>query len=72
MSTHDWHTLAAFGVLSLALSLFNPKAAFYAIGTAAAVVLVKNSGFVSNALEGGGSAGTKSSNLPGSGPAPMR
>ena len=53
MSTKEWHTLAAFGLLTVALGMFNPKAAIYTVGVAAAVVAVKNSGFVVGLLEGG-------------------
>lgn len=53
LTTHDWHTLGSFGLLVVALGLFNPKAAIYTVAVAGAVVVVKNSGFVSGLLEGG-------------------
>lgn len=52
MKPHDWHTLGAFGLLTVALALFDRKLAVWTIGVASAVVLVKNSGFVVSALEG--------------------
>lgn len=53
MKPHDWHTLGAFGLLTVALSLFDRRLALYTIGVASAVVIVKNSGYIANLLEGG-------------------
>lgn len=53
MKPHDWHTLGAFGLLTVALAIFDKKMALWAIGAASAVVIVKNSGFVVSALGGG-------------------
>jgi len=52
MKPHDWHTLGAFGLLTVALSLFDRRMALYVVGVASAVVIVKNSGYVANVLEG--------------------
>jgi hypothetical protein len=56
MSTHDWHTLAAFGLLTAALSIFDRRIALYTIGVASAVIVVRHSSTFTGFLEGGNAA----------------
>lgn len=44
VSAHEWHVLGAFGLLTLALSIFNAKAALATVGVATAVIVVVNAG----------------------------
>lgn len=42
MTAHEWHVLAAFGLLTVALSMFDPKLALGIVGVATAVIVVTN------------------------------
>jgi hypothetical protein len=42
LTPHDWKVLGSFGLLALALSMYDAKLALYLVGVASAVVVVRN------------------------------
>lgn len=50
MSSHDWHVLLSFGLLTAALAMYDPHFAVLMIGVASAVTLVKNADAITEVL----------------------